>query len=280
MSTSPSKLIAEAGPIATLPSIYQQINDAVEDPETSFSRIGKIISQDASLSARLLKIVNSSFYGFPNKVDTITHAITVIGTAQLRDLVLATTVIEKFKGVPEDIIDMKAYWLHSLACGLTARIMATYCRERSTERFYVMGILHDLGRLVMYLNIPEQMREVIEKAKSENILLHKAEHDVLGFDHTEVGAELIRTWKLSNSLLDSVSQCHEPKPNSEFSKEAAILHVSDVVVHAMEFGTSGEKCVPPLDNTAWERVGLSASVLSAIVGVLDDQLTDSIQMFL
>ena len=116
MVTHPEDVVGMAGEMATLPVIFVRINEAVENPNSSFSEIAQIISGDSALSARLLKIVNSAFYGFSNKIETISHAITIIGTAQLRDLVLATAVIEKFQGLPSKNINMKSFWLHSISC--------------------------------------------------------------------------------------------------------------------------------------------------------------------
>ena len=144
MNTDLQKLVDQSPQISSLPTIFYQINEAVEDPESSFVEIGEIISGDPSLSARLLRIVNSSFFGFPNKIETITHAVTIVGMAQLRDLALATTVVNQFKGIPKNLIDMEKFWLHSVATGLAAKVIAIYRRETNADRYYLMGMLHDL----------------------------------------------------------------------------------------------------------------------------------------
>lgn len=280
MATSPEEIINQSKQLASLPTIYHQISDAVEDPECSFSKIGHIISGDPSLSGRLLKIVNSSFYGFQNKIETITHAITIIGTAQLRDLALATTVIEQFNGVSQKEIDMKKFWEHSIACGLTARILATYCHERNIERYYVLGILHDLGRLIMLINIPEQMNEAMNMAREEKIMLYEAEKKLLGFDHADMGCALISAWNLSDIFRQAVSESHGSYKNGKPCKDASVLHVADMMIHALQLGTSGESHVPPLDVKAWEALGLAPSILATVINLLDNQLADAQQMFL
>jgi HD-like signal output (HDOD) protein len=126
MTIDLQNLVSQSPQISSLPTIFYQINEAVEDPECSFVEIGEIISSDPSLSARLLRIVNSSYFGFPNKIETITHAVTIVGMAQLRDLALATTVVNQFKGIPKNLINMENFWLHSVATGLTAKIIAIW----------------------------------------------------------------------------------------------------------------------------------------------------------
>jgi len=281
METLPEDIVEMAGEMATLPIIFTRINEAVENPESSFSEIGQIISGDSSLSARLLKIVNSAFYGFSNKIETITHAITIIGTAQLRDLVLATTVVEKFKGVSSETINMKSFWLHSISCGLAARIIATYRHDRNPERFYVLGILHDIGRLLMFLNIPDQMREVIEVSVKEKMILHESEKKIIGFNHAEMGGFLMEAWNLPVTFQNAITFTHDPSSTTpECVTETSILHVADLICHSMEHGSSGECYVPPLNEEAWEEIGLSASILASVVYQLDRHLDETIHMFL
>jgi len=281
MVTHPEDVVGMAGEMATLPVIFVRINEAVENPNSSFSEIAQIISGDSALSARLLKIVNSAFYGFSNKIETISHAITIIGTAQLRDLVLATAVIEKFQGLPSKNINMKSFWLHSISCGLAARIIATYRHEQNPERFYVLGVLHDIGRLLMFLNIPDQMCETIEKADHEKMILHEAEKKVIGFDHAEMGGYLMEAWNLPFTFQDAITFSHDPSSTTpECVTETAILHVADLVSHVVEHGSSGEPHIPPLDEEAWGKIGLSPSILPSVVYQLDRHLDETIHMFM
>jgi len=279
--TLPEDVVDMAGEMATLPIIFTRINEAVDNPESSFSEISQIISGDSASSARLLKIVNSAYYGFSNKVETITHAITIIGTAQLRDLVLATAVIERFQGVPSKTIDMKSFWLHSISCGLAARILATYRHDRNPERFYVLGVLHDIGRLLMFLNIPDQMRKVIEMAEQEKISLYEAEKQIIGFSHAEMGGFLMEAWNLPGTFQTAINFSHDPSSTTpEYVTETSILHVADLISHCMEHGSSGDRYVPPLDEEAWEKIGLRPSILASVVYQLDRHLDEAIHMFL
>ena len=279
--TLPEDVVEMAGEMATLPIIFTRINEAVENPKSSFSEIGQIISGDSASSARLLKIVNSAYYGFSNKVETITHAITIIGTAQLRDLVLATAVIERFQGVPSKTIDMKSFWLHSISCGLAARILATYRHDRNPERFYVLGVLHDIGRLLMFLNIPDQMRKVIEMAEQEKITLYEAEKKIIGFNHAEMGGYLMEAWNLPGTFQTAINFSHDPSSTTpEYVTETSILHVADLISHCMEHGSSGDRYVPPLEEEAWEKIGLRPSILASVVYQLDRHLDEAIHMFL
>jgi HD-like signal output (HDOD) protein len=273
------KLIERSPQISSLPTIFYQINEAVEDPECSFVEIGEIINGDPSLAARLLRIVNSSFFGFPSKIETISHAVTIVGMAQLHDLALATTVVNQFKGIPKDLINMEKFWLHSVATGLAARVIAVYRREPNADRFYLMGMLHDLGRLVLLLNIPDEMQKAMNCYKEEG-LLHEAESKVLGVDHADVVGMLLEMWKLPDMLQEAVAYHHSPGKAPHYPAAASIVHVADIVAHAMELGSCGERYVPPLNAKAWEMLDLPTNLLSSIVEQVDRQASEAAAMFL
>jgi HD-like signal output (HDOD) protein len=273
------KLIEQSPQISSLPTIFYQINAAVEDPECSFVEIGEIINGDPSLAARLLRIVNSSFFGFPSKIETISHAVTIVGMAQLHDLALATTVVNQFKGIPKNLISMEKFWLHSVATGLAARIIAVYRREPNADRFYLMGMLHDLGRLVLFLNIPDQMQNVMSSYEEEG-LLHEVENKIIGADHANVVGMLLEMWKLPEMLQEAVAHHHTPAQAVHYPTAAAIVHVADIVAHAMEIGTCGERYVPPLSAKAWEILDLPTNLLSSIIEQVDRQANEAVEMFL
>jgi HD-like signal output (HDOD) protein len=188
---------------------------------------------------------------------------------------LATSVLRIFKGIPPDLVSMESFWQHSVACGLAARLLATYRRDANPERFFVAGMLHDVGRLILYTRIPDLGRETLLEAKVRRVLLHEVEMKQLGFSHAAVGGILMQMWKLPSTLEDVVSYHHEPHNATRFPAEAAIVHVADIIAHAMEFGNSGETHVPPLNPDAWNRLGISPSVLPVILEQMDRQFKET-----
>jgi HD-like signal output (HDOD) protein len=242
--------------------------------------IARIISEDAGLTVRLLRIVNSAFYGFPTKVESISRAATILGTHELRALALATSVTTMFKGIPADLVNMDSFWRHSIACGVTARILATFRRLPNAERLFVAGILHDIGRLVMYLKIPDQVREAINRSQEGKEPLYTAEREVIGYSHAAVGSLLLEAWNFPGGLEEAVGFHHNPNGASRFPVEASIIHLADIIAHTMQLGTSGEKYVPPLDPEAWERVGIQVSMLSPTLAQLEHQFEDVVRTML
>ncbi len=272
----PSKLIKDDIKLPSLSAIYIQINEAINNPGSSASDIADVISKDTSLSARLLKIVNSPFYGFPSKIDTLFRAVTILGTKQLSALALGINIVKVFKSIPSDLMDMQSFWEHSVACGIIARITAGYKKIQSTERLFVAGLLHDIGRLILYRYAPTHARKALLSAQKGSSLLYAAEAEILGFDHTRIGGLLLKKWKLPLSLENSVTYHHSPL-RSKDGLEPAIVHVADIVTNALGRGSSGETHVPPLDPYAWDLIGLSPNVLSLITKQMDRQIEETVQ---
>ena len=277
MDTSPRDLLKGYVEVSSLPTIHLRLEEAINNPKKSMSDIAKVIREDPGLTARLLRIVNSAFYNFPSKVETISQAVTIVGTQQLSALALATSVMKMFKGIQSNLVSMDSFWRHSIACGLAARVLATMRRDNNAERFFVAGMLHDIGRLILYTKLTDRSQEILHHARNAPMLLYEAEREALGFNHAVVGGLLLQTWKLPTSLEEIVMYHHNPTSATRFPMETAIVHISDIIVHAMDLGSSGETYIPPLDPSAWEKLGLHPSVLGSVEEQVDRQYHDALQ---
>jgi HD-like signal output (HDOD) protein len=214
-------------------------------------------------------------FGYFSRVDSISKSVTIIGTQQLRDLALASSVIKVFRGIPKELISMEQFWKHSISCGIIARCLATYLREGNIERYFVTGILHDVGQLVMCAALPEVMRETIMVSRESKSLYHVTETQLLGFDHTEVGGLLFRNWKIPASVYEPVACHHLPGKAKQFPLEAAVIHLSDLICHGLGFGVSAEWCVPSLDESAWQRLGLPVGMLETVIKQAEPQIEET-----
>ncbi len=279
-SVQPKDLITGSTRVSSLPEIFIMINEVVNNPTSSFSDIAKVVNMDTALSARLLKIVNSAFYSLPSNIETVTHAISVIGTEQLHDLALATTILSTFKGISDKIINMNLFWRHSMGVAIIARNLAIHCRETNPERFYLAGILHDIGRLIVLENLPEESKEILSRQSEVGGILWQIEREVLGFDHADVGAALARQWKLPLSLEEIVENHHNPGRSKRYPLETTIVHLADIIAKAMELGSSGDIYVPPLDEKSWEQLKLPSGIFSAIWSQVETQFNENIDIVL
>lgn len=279
----PVDLIKGSVKLAALPEVFLKINEMVDDPSSSASDIGKLISQDPALTARLLKIANSPLYGFPSRVDTVSRAITIIGTRGLRDLILATSVINNFTRLPSDDLDITIFWRHSLYCGVLARLIAVRCNALHTEPFFVSGLLHDIGQLIILNKLPEMSRETQMRSNDGMIPLHMVEQEVIGFDHARVGAELLRSWRLPDTTIDATEFHHEPGKAELSPLGASIVHIANAIAHDVEIASDQEKSnveTALVDPLAMAVTGLAESSIEHIKEEASLQFNAAVELFL
>jgi putative nucleotidyltransferase with HDIG domain len=269
-----SRLANGAVKLASLPSIVAQTLEALKNPNVSFSYVAEIIGKDPALSAKLLKLVNSALYGFPEPVDTISRAVTVVGANRLASLALGVSLINVFDSIPREVLDMRSFWEHSLACGVLSRLLAVSAGHPNEERCFVGGLLHDIGRLVMLKNHPGHVAQAIALARQEDRPLFEVERDMWSFDHATLGGRLLASWKFPSSLERAVGEHHQPGGRSQIHQDVALTHLADIMAHALDMGQSGSPVAPPLAPAAWEILNIPRSVLGAAAAQAGRQIDD------
>jgi HD-like signal output (HDOD) protein len=272
MPLSISQLIIGIPSLGSYAGVIGEIEVVLDDPSSTLANLGEVIEKDPDLTARLLKLGNSAFFGFPSRLETVAEAISLIGIQQVKDLILASSVVEIFQGIPADFVSMESFWKHSLSCGIGARCLAVARQMPAAEKYFVAGLLHDLGRLVLLSRAPQQAGEVFHRYRRSRILLRDAENEILGFNHAQVGEALLRHWQYPANLVHAVAYHHQPISGGVYQLESSVVHVADYLVHAMQMGNSGERFVPPLNVKAWERLGLSTNILESVTKSIDEQI--------
>lgn len=277
--TSPAQLIRGEIQLASLPNVYTRIVETLNSPRASSAAIANIVSKDSSLSLRLLRLVNSAFYGFPAKIDSISRGITLLGTNELTTLALGISVVRLFQDIPNELIDMETFWKHSIRVGLFAQVLASHKVGLSEEKLFVGGLLHDVGRLVMLRKIPEKYAQVIIRSRREKSPLNRVEQKLLHCDHAEIGRLLAKEWRLTPTLTQMIGGHHSPAMD-RFPLEACIVHIADLLAHACGDELLITTQVPPLQTKAWETIGLSPSILAPTILQVDRLFRDIIRVFL
>ncbi|WP_460031127.1 HDOD domain-containing protein [Megalodesulfovibrio paquesii] len=277
-NTSIDGLVARHAKLCTLPDIYHRIVEVLQNPRSSAMHIAEVVSKDVSLSARLLKLVNSPFYGFPGRIDSIPRAVTLLGSNELTTLAHGVTVVREFESLRTQGVDMRRFWEHSVACGLFARALAGRKPGLSEERFFVAGLLHDIGRLVLIKERQDHMRYALALARVEGMPLWRAERRVFGFDHGQVASKLLRSWHFPVDLERMIANHHTPL-KSENILEASFVNVADCITLALDIGASGNPFVPSLEARAWEALEITPGVVATAAKQVDRQLGDIMRMF-
>ena len=253
-----------------IPSTVFELNEIIANPLASAHDIARVVSKSPSLAAILLKIVNSPVYAFPTKIDTISRAVTLIGTQEISGLALGISTISIFKDIPEDVIDMHLFLKHSLACAIISRVLCAYKNITQTEQLFVSGLLHDIGRLVLYKYYPEQAKKILIRAENSKELLHKQEKKGIGCKHTDIGRDLLKKWRIPFSIENNVFYHHNPSGTNN-QAHATIVHLADIIAHSLEIGTSGERFVPNFDHKAFDSLGLSPSCFDSVIRLATHQ---------
>lgn len=275
------KLIDRSGKLGSLPAIVYKVFEVMDEANSTATKIGKVINDDPALTARLLKLVNSPFYGFTGKVDTVYRAVALIGHEELRSVVVAASAIKVFDGIPSELVSMKDFWQRSLSTAITARILAAFKREKVIERFFIAGLLHDIGSLLMYLKMPEEMAQVLLLQKTEGVELIKAEKKIIGYDHTEVGGGLLKKWNLPPQICAAVRFQTNPEKAPQAEQQAAwlIKLASEIVEH--HFGLDEE--LPEnssIDKSIWLANDLDPALLDKIIEKAEQQYESSKEILL
>ncbi|OAI11855.1 MULTISPECIES: HDOD domain-containing protein [Methylomonas] len=243
------------------PNVYFLLKKIIDDPQKSASDAAFVIEDDAALALKVLKIVNSAFYGFPSQVSSIAKAISLIGMRELQNLVLAMVVVERFSELPGQLLSMHDYWARNLRCALLARALDKLLGKRYADTAFVCGLVHNIGQLVFYRRIPVLAREVDlllqSQAQPESDDEVRIEQSVIGFDHFQVGAELCRLWKLPEVIVESVRLHCYPDTLAPCADIAAIVRLANLLCRIEN----------PYDAFTIDALGLTPDQLSV---VLDD----------
>lgn len=254
-----------------IPSVVSELNDVITNPISSAEDIANVVNKSPSLTAILLKIVNSALYACPAKIDRVSQAVTMIGTREIFGLATGISVLSLFKKIPKKIINMYDFLKHSMACGIIARILASYKYQLQTEQLFVSGLLHDLGRVLLYILFPEDSLTILSNCSQSAKLLYNEETDYWGCNHTHIVQYLIQQWKLPTGLEHNVFYHHNPS-EAKNPIPAGIVHIADLMTNAVGLGSSGEQFVPTLDHAAWEALELSVGVFEDVIGQAIHQL--------
>ncbi|MDF0676245.1 MAG: HDOD domain-containing protein [Nitrospira sp.] len=273
-----SELVQSCTTVFTLPEIYFRVRGVVDDPNSTMDDLAEVLKLDPAISARLLRIVNSPLYGFPKQIDTISRAVNIVGMQAINDLVTATTVGQTFSGMPIQLMEVPMFWRKSVLCALLAGRIAESCGIEDSERFFIEGLLRDIGHLVLYQTVPQRAQSALIEAGYLGTSLAEVEQSNIGCDFAEVGAELIRAWGMPVRIEQAIRCQLSPNDAGEFIIHASIVHLAGVVADYEELEPNRRPAVMPISPYAITATRFAAANLPALLTDARAKLQDTLAL--
>lgn len=260
-------LVKDINKLVSLPEICSKLDQLMDSPYNSIQAMAKLISQDVNLTARLLKLANSSLYGFSGRIDSVPRAISVIGTTELMILIMATSTMMTFKDIPGQFFNMAGFWRHSVYCGVFAKRIAKLCNILHPDRLFIAGLLHDIGLLAICTKYPDMANQIFEKLTNDgsttNKKIYEVERELFGYDHADVGRELALKWNLPEYLQDTIYYHHHLEEADKPVLDAAVIHIASEATHAIEAGAI-EGFQEEINELVWPLTGLNKETIDEI----------------
>jgi HD-like signal output (HDOD) protein len=251
------KKIENVEEFPTLPTIYYKLVEALSDTSTTIKDVSNLVSTDIVLSIKLLKIVNSSIYSLNTKINSIDKAIFHLGFRELKNIILSTKIVEAFSDLySTSKFDLVEFWKHSIAVGVISRIIANELRQKNLDEYFLSGITHDIGKLLIYKIVGSHYNKVFTLMEIERISLLEAEKKIYGFNHQEVGMRLAENWKLDTNIINVIGYHSEGLVGSNYNQLLGVIHISNILAKLMKFGNSGCNIIKQPNHLLWRRIDI------------------------
>ncbi len=266
--------------LATLPEVTSRIISTVENPKSSAKELHKIVSHDPALVTRIVKVVNSAFYGLPGQISSIDRAIVMLGLNTVKNIAVAASLGQLFRGVKLcEGFTAKDLWTHCIAVGVAARDLARQAKLPLVDEAFLAGMIHDIGILVELQTSPEQLRAVCQHVKTTAADFCQAERDTIGADHQNMGQALCEHWKFPTNCQLAAGHHHDPQA-VEGSEKAlvSLVHIADIVCCQEGHGFNLTALHSPIGAEVMEIVGLTESHLAATRAGLKDLVSATVSV--
>lgn len=249
--------VLSSAQLISLPEIYTKLKELIQEPDYTMAEVALLVGRDPAMATRFLRAVNNPLNRRVRQIETISHAVSMLGIKQVHDIVLSASVAEAFDGIKNDVMNIKKFWQRSMYTAVVNKRLATELQLANLERLFVIGLLHDIGHLFMYIAIPAAAQEAILSAKKNERPLYLVERELLGFDYAKVGGSVMRQWDLPESFQAITSFHTQPGNATDYVAESALLHLSAMLVLSeLEAGVFGQGAYA-VDSAAWSTTGLT-----------------------
>ncbi len=231
--------IKNTNKLPTPPAIALKILKAVRQDDKNFEELADIVMADPVLTGQILKVANSSMYGLPKQVTSLSQATGLLGTQALKNIALSFVIVDGFQNVPQSGFDLNLFWRRAISTAVAAQLTAKETGDTDTDIF-VAGLLQDIGVLILFLTHDQAFSQILDNKRVHNLSIDEAEREYFGFDHSELGSYLLESWNLPESIVTPIRFHNAPHNGDEYKNQAYLLHVADKI-SSIYHGTNGNK---------------------------------------
>jgi len=256
------KYFGDIEKLSTLPTVVAKLIKIIEDPNSKVEEVMKVISEDQAMVTNILKMVNSAYYSLSKKITSLSQAIVIIGFYNLKQLVIGTSVVNLFLDEGDSEFSREEFWRHSVATASTARLISKNIKYPYPEEAFVGGLIHDIGKLILEQYLHTEFMKALEYGEKNHIALVKAEEEIIGINHAEVGGYIAKKWGLPQTYVDVLSNHHKSVFQNKNLTDAqkkliTIVRVSNNFVKKKRIGESGNKVITSLTPNYLNFLGIT-----------------------
>lgn len=268
--------LKEVMELATLPTVALKAVQLLRDEDVNVAKVKDTVSLDQSMTAKILRLVNSSFYGFQGKISSLSQAIILLGFNTVRNVILSVTVLQAFSGAKaSQFFNTGLFWKHSVGTAFVAKKLAEHIRYNKPEDAFVGGLLHDVGRVFILQFLRDELIKIVGIRDHNDLSLREAEERVLGVDHAWIGAGIAKNWHFPPLLCSGIGYHHAPSVLSTHQEDyaiASLIHLADIICRGLNIGWGGDDFVPDVDLAAWHKLSLQLDDIKVIIRNVDQDL--------
>ncbi len=274
-------IVQKVEELPALPHVTYRVMRLTSDPQTSIQQLANMIVKDQVLTAKVLRMANSAYYGYARRIYSINEALVILGFKTIRNLVMAASVYNVMdKELQGYFLPRGDLWKHCMATALTARSLAKKVGYDRFEQAFIAGLLHDIGKVILNTYMKTLFEKVLETVNQEHIPFMQAEHQILGFDHAAVGSRVAEKWNLPEELVEAIANHHCPSQAKINPKLTSLTHVADAASMSMGIGLGGDGLLYPYDGFATKQLNLTTGIVEETIAEITDSLIDAEAIFL
>jgi len=276
-----NQIIHEIDEFPTLPTIYSTLNEVMANPRSTANDVAAVIQQDQSSASKVLKAVNSSIYGFRNRVNTVSQAVVYLGFQEVKSLVITLSVMNMFsKTQSTAILNPVELWKHSIATGVIARYLAKMMGERELEKYFIAGILHDIGKLLFLRAIPDIYSKALNFAFDYKLQTRDVEKEIIGMSHNLAGKLICEKWKLPVSIINTIHYSHSGLVDGKVDRMVSTVHIANVMAVVLELGKAGDTSIPEINTNVWSQLPIKEGTFVRGLPIILKEYQDSVNLLL